>query len=58
MYLSVLMLRKWKFALILSLTDKLAVKGLNFERYCMINCGKTGNDISPEFLVFKWLISG
>ena len=52
------MIRKWKFALILSLTDKLAVKGLNFERYCMINCGKTGNDISPEFLVFKWLISG
>ena len=52
------MLRKWKFALILSLTDKLVVKRLNFESYCMINCGKTGNDIFPEFLVFKWLISG
>ena len=56
--LSVLMLSKWNFAVILSLNDKWVVKRLKFGSCCMINYGETGNDILPEFLVFKWLISG
>ena len=56
--LSVLMLSKWNFAVILSLNDKWVVKRLKFGSYCLINCGETGHDILLEFLVFEWLISG
>ena len=42
----------------ISLNDKWVVERLKFGSYCMINCGKTDNDIFPEFLVFHCLISG
>ena len=43
--LSVLMLKKCNFAVILSLKHKWVVKRLKFGSYFMINCGETGNDI-------------
>ena len=42
----------------ISLNDKWVVERLKFGSYCMINCGKTNNDIFPEFLVFHCLVSG
>ena len=56
--LSVLMLKKWNFAVILSIKDKEIVKRLKFGSYCMINCGETDNDIFLWFLVFEWLHAG
>ena len=53
--LSVLMLKKWNFAVILIQDIRWVVKRLKFVSYCMINCGETGNDIFPKILVFEWL---
>ena len=47
--LLVLMLKKWTFAVILSLKHKWVVKRLKFGRYFMINCGETDNDIFRNF---------
>ena len=41
--LSVLTLKKWNFAVILSLKHKWLVKRLKFGSYFMINCGETGS---------------
>ena len=42
-------LKKWNFAVILSLKHKWVVKRLKFGSYFMINCGETGNDIFRNF---------
>ena len=47
--LLVLMLKKWTFAVILSLKHKWVVKRLKFGSYFMINCGETDNDIFRNF---------
>ena len=45
--LSVLMLKKWNFAVILSIKDKSVVKKLKFGSCCMIKGGETNNGICP-----------
>ena len=48
--LLVLILKKWNFAVILSLKHKwVVVKRLKFGSYFMINCGETDNDIFRNF---------
>ena len=46
------MLRKWNFAVMLSLKQKQVVKRLKFGSYCTINCGETGN-IFQNFWFFN-----
>ena len=43
------MLKKWNFAVILSLKHKWIVKRLKFGSYFRINCGESGNDIFCSF---------
>ena len=45
--LSVLLLKKWNFAVILTVNNKWVVKRLKFGSYCMMNCGETCNNIFP-----------
>ena len=41
------MLKKWNFAVILTLHSKSLVKRLKFVSYCIINFGEIGHDILP-----------
>ena len=47
------MLKKWNFAVILTVTNKWGVKRLKFVSHCMINCGETECHIAGQWDLSK-----